>query len=377
MSHQTGKRRAQDDARFGEAEERSTKRRRSARRDDDRRGQFGPVPPDWGASVGPRPRADCPGEDEEGGGHGRGRGDFASAWGPSPTSERKARAPKRVSTRDANVARCLPSVIRCNGEIVQNNFRSSVTVDDAKSVSAFFSNYSANEDGVLTSDLTKNLVAIIRRYGTGGTVLGCVAWLSNSEVLEALGTCRRVLIVVNKEDYSRWGGGSMLKKYEALPRFDEPLSKAFEHIEGPLKALENRRTEGDSRYLAVRSFGSPLDSGGGGGGAWRGAGRAGIEHCKYLIFFKGASHTKTTVDNVTGSVRRETVTKDVPAAVWMGSMNMTKASESHHETAQFIESEKLATAYLEDFSQTFMHSTPLGNFRSRSTPYGGLRRREG
>jgi len=47
---------------------------------------------------------------------------------------------------------------------------------------------------------------------------------------------------------------------------------------------------------------------------------------------------------------------------------MTKASETHHENAVFIKSKTTAQAYFEDFTNTFMASTPLKCKNKNQTP---------
>ena len=280
-----------------------------------------------------------------------------------------------VRKKDSNLQRSLPKRVICNGQYIDNKFRSKVKSSDVEFVTSYFSHYATDRTGRTKSELISNLVSVIKEYGKNKTVLGCIAWLSSAEVLDALKTCRRVLLIINREDYERWGGGGMLKKYLELPKFDEPLSVAFEHLETVLATLENNRTKGKSRYSSVRAFGNPSFTIGGVTKC------QGLEHCKYLIFFESQCHVKITDEtndqpNFSKLIEispmkkegQEYVYKDVPCAVWTGSMNMTKASETHHENAVFIKSERTAMAYMHDFSETFMSSVPVTSKNKQNTP---------
>ena len=267
---------------------------------------------------------------------------------------------KRAS-RDSNVRRALPKDYECNGQMVRNNFSDKVTARDVEYVTPCFSSYSVDRNGKTYSTLTENLASVIERFGKGKTVLGCVAWLSNARILEALTKCRRVLLIVNREHYDSWGAGTF-KKYASLPRFDQPLWVALGHLNDTFATLETDRNSVKSRYSCVRAFGNPSSGGK----------SEGLEHCKYLVFFETECYHyfKTSENgNVTAVPDPENfVYKETPVAVWTGSMNMTKASETHHENAVFIKSKTTAQAYFEDFTNTFMASTPLKCKNKNQTP---------
>lgn len=268
------------------------------------------------------------------------------------------------SSTNLNVKRSLPDKFMCNGSIVSNQFKPIVSVNHVKSVTAYFSSYAIGTNGVWESNLVKSLVQKIIQYGKGKTVVGCVAWLSNKDILAALQHCARVLLIVNREDYRvNYGRGGMLEAYKKLPKFDMPLSIAFSHLDSVLNVLETNRVGGKSKYSSVRAFGNP------GFAKGRGGSSGGLEHCKYLVFFKSACYkrhdsSKPWVHEIdaeagTNADDYEYQYKEVPCAVWTGSMNMTKASETNHENAVFIEDSHIATGFFHDFSNTFMVSTPV------------------
>lgn len=315
---------------------------------------------------------------------------FGEVLGDTEVSKKRKKPSTTTTTTttplktDLNVKRNLPDKFLCNGRTVTNQFKPIVQDSNADQVIAYFSSYTLGTNKRWESNLVKGLVKMINTYGRNRTVVGCVAWLSNQEILTALQGCARVLLIVNREDYSKWGNGSMLDYYKRLPQFDIPLSVAFSHLDSPLGALETNRVKGKSKYSSVRAFGSsgfsPGRKGGSGGG---------LEHCKYLIFFeqkcfkkrKGQIPERWTLDGkimnpleegeVVDYEEREGYSydyqfKELPCAVWTGSMNMTKASETNHENAVFIKSSKVAMGYFHDFSNTFMVSTPVSSSKSSS-----------
>lgn len=232
-------------------------------------------------------------------------------------SSDERRRPTRV--RNLNLRRNLPpGVIECNGRLVDNRWRSSFGPIEECKVTAYF------------GKLHKALTTIILNHGADTTVVGCVAWLSSPQIIHALSQCKRVLLVVNGENFSQWGAGRTSELYTSLPWFDEPLWSAFADVGTPLAALESdcRRADESSGYAPVRVLGSN----GGNGGA--------LMHSKYLVFF----------DRATGRQ---------PVSVWTGSMNFTKRSGCNVENAVFLEDEELARAYLDDFAQTFCASESL------------------
>ena len=298
------------------------------------------------------------------------------------SKKRNVAVKSNIKSKDSNIQRSLPQKVICNNQLVNNKFRSKVKATDVEFVCSYFSHYAMGPKGMLKSDLISNLVSVIREYGKNRTVLGCVAWLSSPDVLEALNTCRRVLLIVNREDYNCWGGGKMLEKYQKLPKFDEPLSVAFGHLESVLATLENGRSSGRSQYSSVRAFGNPSTH----AGATGAARSQGLEHCKYLIFFDSQCHKRCpdSAGNNQNSIGYPSalkeracdyVYKDVPCAVWTGSMNFTKASETHHENAVFIKSRNTAMAYLHDFSESFMASVPVGSKSNSQTPKSQLEKK--
>lgn len=263
-----------------------------------------------------------------------------------------------------NIMRRVPSVMECNGVVVKSETMEKTTTIGVGKVTAFASFFKLTNSGPVNS-LMENVISTIYRLGRGNTLLVCMAWLSHKGVLEAIKSCRRVLIIVNRENYATWGGGCMKTAYNDLPRFDEPLWKAFAHFNTPLCSLDKHLKNGKSSYAAVRAFGNPSNMSSSRAKNYSKFGASanistGFEHCKYFVFFK-----KMPVLTENG----ETRLLDCPNSVMTCSSNMTKTSETHHENAILIEDNpKIAEHYMLDHNATFMSSVPVYSKSRTQTP---------
>jgi hypothetical protein len=200
-----------------------------------------------------------------------------------------------------------------------------------------------------TDQITEKLVNKIRTLGTNGTVVGCVAWFSNENVLRSIAeSCHRCLFVVNDEDYSGDDSKHKLALYDKLPRFREPLHSAFSHYPSCYLNAMDRNEKGKkykmSHYEAVRAIGEQTMSnkGPGGGGKKR---FANIMHNKFMVFFE-----KRHIEG------REA---DVPIAIASGSFNVTQNAEGNLENVVYVEDETIAKGGFDYFCDIFVHSKPL------------------
>jgi len=270
---------------------------------------------------------------------------------------------KSGENSNINITRRLPEVMKCNGVILSVETKEKTTTEGVGKVTAFAS-FFKTIDGVSKNSLMDNVIKTIDRLGRGNTVLICMAWLSHRGVLNSLKSCRRVLAIVNKEDYSTWGGGCMKTAYNDLPRFDEPLWKAFSHLNTPLCSLDRHLKNGKSSYAPVRAFGSPSNMSSQRASRYNKYGpssniNSGFEHCKFFVFFKKTSFQKDG----------KTIYLDLPNSVLTCSSNMTKTSETHHENAILIEDNPaIAEHYMLDHNATFMGSVPVYSKGSNQTP---------
>lgn len=165
-------------------------------------------------------------------------------------------------------------------------------------------------------------------------VFGCVAWLTDAVVLEALAKCHHVSIVVQKEDFLRpdlghaWGR-SLRRLYDALP---SPLLRHA--LPGGVSSLNYAS---DPQIAPVRCVGNhnrdkhP---------AWP------RMHNKFLIF----------CDQTVGGQGYQDV---VPRRVWTGSYNISANAAASWENAVMIDSTEIADAYAREFAQILTFSEPL------------------
>lgn len=231
--------------------------------------------------------------------------------------------------------------------IHQQNY--SISAEQVRNVQVVFHNHK------------DTLIELIGRYQI---VLGCVAWLRDYDVLDALAQKLLVQIVVQKEDSLRSDSTQSSKsrkkyderkiklreKYDALP---SPYSWStfggdFTQL-SPISDLENDRID------AVRCMGHhnrdkelsfPL------------------MHHKFLIFTNG-SKTLLPIGSPPGDPEtkyqeRCKVTISEDACVWTGSYNITHtAATKSLENAVVLHSPKIAEAFYEEWAQIVLLSEPL------------------
>lgn len=220
--------------------------------------------------------------------------------------------------------------VNCDDEpggkvVVENPWKSAIKVENVKQVSAF------------VGDLETHLIRMIETYGNNSILVGCVAWLSNPRIIEAMKThCREVLLLVNDENYATWGNGKNAELYQRLPHITHSLRELFGHLNTPLGQFDTKN------YDPVRCIRNTGDA---------------LMHSKYIIFFKPMAF-----ETEYGFIYR-----DIPAAVWTGSMNYTIKASRNQENAVFIESELIARFFFHDFACSFLTSAPIRTTGPSST----------
>jgi hypothetical protein len=133
---------------------------------------------------------------------------------------------------------------------------------------------------------------------------------------------------VNDENYASWGNGKVTELYTRLPGIKQSLKELFGHLDSPLGHMDNKN------YAPVRCMRNVGDA---------------LMHSKYVIFFKPMAF----------ETEYGFIYKDIPFAVWTGSVNYTVKASRNKENAVFIESELIARFFFHDFANIFMHSGQL------------------
>lgn len=196
------------------------------------------------------------------------------------------------------------------------------------------------------------------RVGDGNlAVVGCVAWLTDSSILECLHEHQvQVSIIVNKEQ--KYHARELINKltpfwlHEQRTRHPQLWHKVFETT--PQNDAEV--------WTAVRCCGEMLP-----GRDSRGA--RSLMHDKFLVFIECEERPEGEVDGP-GIVE---VQRWTPFAVWSGSANLTSNSSRHFENAMLVTSDRIADAYWGEWGDIALLSEPLDFLTPQATPTRVLR----
>jgi hypothetical protein len=181
---------------------------------------------------------------------------------------------------------------------------------------------------------------LINKIGEYDFVVGCVAWLTDFDILSALSLLRNVCIVVQKEDFLRpdyRAGGKawesrLRKAYRMLrggpDRFQWPgiissLSVCCDPSVVGVRCVGNHNSEKHPAFPRM--------------------------HNKFLVFCE----MEDSVADDDPSILL------FPMEVWTGSFNFTANATKSLENSILIRDEGIATAYFDEFSQIFALSEPL------------------
>lgn len=170
-------------------------------------------------------------------------------------------------------------------------------------------------------------------------VIGCMAWLTNKVILEALATRSFVSLLVQKEDWLRpdgdtWSGKRMLEMYSKLPAGERSTADM------------NYNVCGDPGLAPVRCVGTlPAE---------RKAATARMHH-KFMVFCRYRPRAEA---NDVPDYCVEDCLLD-PYAVWTGSFNATENGTNSFENAVIIRSPLIAQAYLQEWRALVGVSEPL------------------
>lgn len=194
---------------------------------------------------------------------------------------------------------------------------------------------------VYFKDLYRHL---IRHIQQADIVVGCVAWLTHPDILDALAEKEGVALIVQKEDFLRPDKNStrgwkadLHRRYAALPstltRQDSALAET---------RLWDMSYCDDPTIPAVRCVGI------------HNADKAPAiprAHHKFVVFCRSVPLNPTE--------EWEEDKTYVPYAVWTGSFNFTVNSMSSFENAVVLSDPKIVRAYFCEFGQVAALSEPL------------------
>lgn len=201
-------------------------------------------------------------------------------------------------------------------------------------------------DGVTVyfRDLERHLIDHIL---AADAVLGCVAWLTNKDILSALAKKDPVAIVVQKEDFlrpdlsSRRGWAAELRRrYDGLvcswtrhemPSFVGALSYCSNNLMQPVRCVGNFNRDRSSAFPRM--------------------------HHKFIVFCRYSTRQEVIPTQEGDQVVEWP--ELTPYAVWTGSLNFTENGARSLENALFITQQSIVNAYVEEWARIEALSEPL------------------
>ena len=189
---------------------------------------------------------------------------------------------------------------------------------------------------VYFKDLESNLIKHIQK---ADAVVGCVAWLTNFNILNALSkvSCS---VVIQKEDLWRPDMGAKGDFKQRLRAAYNKLGTGIDRYYAP-GIVSSLNVCGDPTWDGIRCVGnlntarSPSNP------------RA---HHKFLVFCQVSEEL---------SAYGDTIPKVTPYAVWTGSYNFTKNGGASFQNAVYIDDPVLAQAYANEYAHIYAVSEPL------------------
>ena len=185
--------------------------------------------------------------------------------------------------------------------------------------------------GATTVHFGDLLPALVEFIEGSDAIVGCVAWVTSADVVDAL-SLRPVSLIVNKEPALRTTGkASAGRQRETLARlvgglrrrdFPAPLSEMFRNVNDFIDPV---RVTG---HTGARAANSPL------------------MHHKFAV----------------------RLTNGQPTAVWAGSFNWTKNASSSIENAVEIHDTEVAAIYLAEYARVAALSEPMNYTSPRPKP---------
>lgn len=199
-------------------------------------------------------------------------------------------------------------------------------------------------------DIKKYLIKEIEK---ANSIIGCIAWLTDPDILQALSKRPNVCIIVQKEDFLRPDIGlTEVYNKDWRKKWNEKLREMYNGLHCNLERstfsnILSSVTTNQSITLIepIRCVGN-----------YNKTKRPAFPrmHNKFLIFAKYKDN------NPPNSYGYDTSkVKITPYAVWTGSFNLTKNAGKSLENALLIKDPKIVNAYFQEFGQICAMSEPL------------------
>lgn len=183
-------------------------------------------------------------------------------------------------------------------------------------------------------NLEQELIQKIEQYPI---IVGCVAWLTNKNILHALSKKERVSIIIQKEDFLRpdgksWSGKKLRQMYSKLPpgvfngcyftcwgEIIDSLNYNGAWVTNPVRWMGNFNTDKNPAFPRM--------------------------HNKFLIFCDSQNRNNQCII--------------YPRSVWTGSFNLTENATQSLENAVYIRDPKIVEAYYYNWQHIFALSEDI------------------
>mgnify|MGYP001228644655 CR=1 FL=1 len=201
-------------------------------------------------------------------------------------------------------------------------------------------------------NLQSNLISKIKE---SDAVFGCIAWLTDFEILDAISETGYRLLIVQKEDFLRPDSNSNSDWYDQLREKYYNLTKPSSKYSKYINDYDTELARHHFDRLCEMSYNNCDEMNG-----VRCVGNHNSEkkpasprmHNKFLVFAK-VEHLGDDCGN--GFYAKNII----PYAVWTGSYNFTRNGGNSFENAFYVKDEIFAKQYFNEFQQISCLSEPL------------------
>ena len=215
--------------------------------------------------------------------------------------------------------------------------------DEPARLFKFLDNSVSSDDKRINAYFRKIKPSLIEEIKMADVVVGCVAWLTDKEILEALSEKKAVSIIVQKEDFLRPDTDTIyyLKKWKSEMRCRYDGLKGNLNRDMFRNILSRVSTNSVAPIEAVRCVGYNKSK----------SSICPRMHNKFLLFCKLVKEYDEQSDDEPKIV--------LPYAVWTGSFNLTKNANNSLENALLIKDMKIVRAFFKEYGQICAISEPL------------------
>lgn len=194
---------------------------------------------------------------------------------------------------------------------------------------------------------------LIKEIKKADVIVGCVAWLTDPEILEALAKKSNVCIIVQKEDFLKPDiDVEKISSKNWQKKWKEKIRDGYNKLNCKLERTIFPNILSSVTTHQISTFLNPVRC----VGNYNRAKRPAFPrmHNKFLIFAKYKDKNRPN-----SNIYDTSKVKITPYAVWTGSFNLTKTAGQSLENALLIKDIEIVNAYFQEFGQICAMSEPL------------------